>query len=414
MTAWGRFLAFAATFLAVSACTGGRIESSHSPPFFGFDHESTIEALAFSREGRNTLERIVLTIEVGEISRSSDRSSPPSPYPLWSIGARRFSHVCEFDMQPAGVCRYTFPEQIGNDTLIGYEATAEFSRGRSVKTPAIAYASGAWREDDPSLGASSNFVRPVHWNYKNTVDERIDVMLLPDARYWSALPEEADGYFPPPFIGGVNEIVETAFFSPRTPVIGSRTSRDRQFFNLWVGPKGARFLQNRLDDPVYWAFGSTPALIASMDTSFIVHPADLRDAASYQFDGYIASVSTNELRDTAPVFVHELGHVAFGLSDEYCCDGGYPRTSVSDRETTPNVFATKELCQSEARRIDENPNFCVQIADEDGGSVDFWRIDDSRDEVMAETSDGADWRNSSGRAFDDRLARCVLTGRCYE
>ncbi len=68
--------------------------------------------------------------------------------------------------------------------------------------------------------------------------------------------------------------------------------------------------------PANWATAYTFA-----DDGAIVHRSGIRDCSAGGTSS--GNVTRADLGIIARIFVHESGHAAFGLADEYCCDGGY-------------------------------------------------------------------------------------------
>lgn len=108
---------------------------------------------------------------------------------------------------------------------------------------------------------------------------------------------------------------------------------------------------------------------------------DLTDAA---FAEVIVLLHTNTLRDCAwgnrvtseptsyRTVVHEASHAAFGLPDEYCCDGGYWLIP-------PILYSSETACNSDP---DNAAWRNCQSFTSSGGMV-WWRSEDNNCDIMA-------------------------------
>jgi hypothetical protein len=80
------------------------------------------------------------------------------------------------------------------------------------------------------------------------------------------------------------------------------------------------------------------------------------------------------------IFLHESGHVVFGLIDTYCGDTYYIENSPF-----PNVWRSEYSCQQTAEQNGWNPSSCRQILkpassrSKDPCVKDFWRADPDPD-----------------------------------
>ncbi len=96
----------------------------------------------------------------------------------------------------------------------------------------------------------------------------------------------------------------------------------------------------------------------------LLHPNSVRDCAW-------GNKVTSEPFSFRTV-VHESGHGAFGLPDEYCCDGGY-------KETPPILYASEATCIAGSTG---EPWWDCQSFTSSGGKT-WWRSEDTIDDIMS-------------------------------
>jgi hypothetical protein len=71
------------------------------------------------------------------------------------------------------------------------------------------------------------------------------------------------------------------------------------------------------------------------------------------------------------VVVHEFSHAAFGLPDEYCCDGGY-------WEVPPILYPSQAMCLNDAANTAWRD--CRSYTADDGNV--WWRSEDNTRDMM--------------------------------
>src|SRR5206468_1951443 len=76
---------------------------------------------------------------------------------------------------------------------------------------------------------------------------------------------------------------------------------------------------------------------------------------------------------------HETGHAPFGLSDEYCCDGGYWQPS-----TDPNLYSSQANCANDAPNVTRTASACHSIT-VNGGGV-WWTSDPASGDLMVDNA----------------------------
>ena len=79
------------------------------------------------------------------------------------------------------------------------------------------------------------------------------------------------------------------------------------------------------------------------------------------------------------VFIHETGHSAFELADEYCCNGGYFQTP-----DVPNVYRSRDACVADVGNLGGVAGDCRgmdSVYDPDT-DPDFWVSDPASNDLM--------------------------------
>jgi hypothetical protein len=139
-----------------------------------------------------------------------------------------------------------------------------------------------------------------------------------------------------------------------------------------------------------------------MDGSVIVHQFAMRDNASIGTAHGTATVQATR-DDAGVVFAHESGHALFGMSDEYCCDGGYATNGPC-----VNIYASLAACQAAAPFVGTGPSQCMALSPTGGGMV--WRINSGL-ETMADETRTSQFLDDGRACFNQRITRC-RAGSC--
>lgn len=169
---------------------------------------------------------------------------------------------------------------------------------------------------------------------------RVDVVLIPDG-------DDYTGPGDPAFQTAVANVLKGAYFGE-----GFFLER-QQAFNFWIAdktgdsevPKAGGGVDCSPQGPNDWATAYSWA-----DTGAILHANNFRDCAS-------SGLFTSEPTSIGTV-LHETGHAPFGLTDEYCCDGGY-----WENRPNPTMFDTQAECQADAPSLGRAASDCRSITD---------------------------------------------------
>jgi len=204
----------------------------------------------------------------------------------------------------------------------------------------------------------------------------IDVVFVPDDDYGD-LSVTANRQV---FLNDVADMIDTGFYENNAIV------NNISLFNFWfttvtgnVGPPAA----GRICPTVTW-----PDLpdAAFAEVKVLLHPNVLRDCAGGSF-------VTSEPTSYRTV-VHEFSHGAFGLPDEYCCDGGY-------WNIPPILYTSSAACNADPVNVGWRN---CQSYTANSGSV-WWRSEDTIIDIMSSDDDTV-WEYGPA---DWVIARGVLT-----
>lgn len=91
------------------------------------------------------------------------------------------------------------------------------------------------------------------------------------------------------------------------------------------------------------------------DAGAIVHTSECRDNA-----GSPGMFTIEAKRNLLQIIAHEMGHRPFGLSDEYCCDGGYQSRGLFG-PPFHNLFRNESGCRTNAADRGYDPDACREL-----------------------------------------------------
>ena len=283
------------------------------------------------------------------------------------------------------------PELVVNDTS---EATLRFTPAghfsyRCDATLGDESFSTGWRR--VTVGPFDSPWPAVPVLVSGAVGDKIDVVFLADE-------DEYSGWNDPAFIQDVGLLIRGGYFT--VPWY----ARNQSYFNFWVGKDlgntgpdpddtdtsdGTYCLREAPDDyDRDYAFANVGAL---------VHRSNCRDNAGNGL--FTMEINTRRLQ----VVAHESGHRPFGLSDEYCCDGGYRARAQGD-PPYHNLFANEADCRDAAVDREQDPDACRDLIDVDTDE-DWWLFepvyrdtDPEPGDLMQQTGcDSIDFRSACRR-----------------
>ena len=395
-----------AALFTLYGCTSAplAISARHMPFFREEPHSSQIVATASTSDG---LEHINIVAIAGDASICSTDAKVPSAIPC-RTNATAHGTTCFFQTGvTTGSCQITQP--INRHTIVTYQVQAKSAKGRIRNLNPITYSGGerlvgifCWFKWGflPILECADYAqLMPIWWETNDpsggsTAPDRIDISFHQDADFQGTALTYSNMLEP---------MIRDAYFNT-TQEFGKVYTATRDSFTLWAGPGGAD--EDRCGRGI--VFEGTSKLAATYtDGEAVIHDDanNQRSCASITLGGS-AWIWGNDPQ-SAETFVHESGHMLYGLGDEYCCDGGY--TSVS---TPRNVHPSKQACDTVATSIGVSTNLCVQIANPPM-TTNFWRITDGKLEIMAESGNSnSDWRDASNLGRGRVIRQCFF-GSCY-
>jgi hypothetical protein len=163
------------------------------------------------------------------------------------------------------------------------------------------------------------------------------------------------------FLDDVADIIDTGYWQNEGIV------SNLGLFNFWYSTAAGGRVQaptSGICPAITWPSLTDAAFAESV---VIVHQTGLRDCGGGARSSSLAG-SGNEW-----ISVHEFGHAAFGLPDEYCCDGGYWNVS-------PILYSTQAACTGDAANAAwRNCQSFTGI----GGRGTWWRSEDTTVDLMS-------------------------------
>jgi hypothetical protein len=372
-----RFAAIGLIFAGGAGAGCTLVNVAHDPIYRAETHTSTITARARNYEAG--VSSITIYVTVGTMTTCA--GGLPGLIPC-RINATATEHTCSYAGAPADATCQT-AVAVPDEGLISYRVTARPVVGWNVDTAEVAFAGGA----PPPV----RLARPMYWHIYQQMPKNIDIGFFPDADYTSYRA----------FTDDVDTIVDGAFFN-ETQVLSRRYSFYIEAFNLWAGPFGA---DAEARDCTREYVGEADRISAAVDVGVILHTREFRDCSSWGPGGAASggSVQTS-VADPVSLFVHESGHFLFGLSDEYCCDGGY-----DPGQACPTVYVTQQACEAAAPSAGASPNQCSIINTATG--ADVWRIGTAL-ETMDNQGPMTNFRDDGGRCVEGLLKSCSTGGPC--
>jgi hypothetical protein len=317
------------------------------------------------------------------------------------VGAHRPPTTPVMTCRQSSVCSVSIITATPTTGRVAFKAVAHDILGSFVQTP--------WRMAeviDPSMIGTGAIVMagvpmdfgpspPVEFFGRFNQSKTIDTVYFPGNFDMSA-----DGSDPTVFRGIVADHIKQLWGLGPQRRFPSTFLANQDNVSFWVALKNATVVNSNPFDPdpnnacSYGA--STPPW---SEVNAIVHRTPCRDNSKRFFRLYSAK--------SPLISWHEMHHVAFGLADEYCCDGGYWQQSIF-----PNVYLSHVDCVADplsgfgsltCQPIRDNNVFTCPISGQVQG-IRGWRLDSDTDICVNNTPDvminntielGADTRRAS-------------------
>lgn len=217
-------------------------------------------------------------------------------------------------------------------TFITYGARVRDAQGKTAQDQWIGFA----------VGQQTNANEPIPVYTRADSADAIDVVLIPVD--YNGTP----GRTFRDFVTAARAFVANGYLAH------TQVTSDRRNWNFYVNPVTGGLLQTptgrSVTQPLNWSNISTLA-----DTVAYVHNNGTwwRDFANFGTPGHFTINS-----GAVGTIMHETGHALFGLSDEYCCDGG----TVDVAWPHANIFQTQADCQSSATSHGVATTACTQLS----------------------------------------------------
>lgn len=274
-----------------------------------------------------------------------DGSTSDSSYYCGNSDGKGFRHLI-----------YTFKNKYDTSKLT---IPAEFQYKCNVVDSLDGLISGSWNEVTIGAAEGEGFVTPVLVH--GPMGSKIDIVFIPDVDDYPGGADNQD------FIDDVEKIIGIGSKSSGFGYFSEKVFYDNQDkFNFWIArvPWDAHCIKESwatvVDSPTAPFAGSgmlSPfgdmiweALYPFADFGVLLHKTT--PACRDKFNPFTRMLTVNMTEQTPPA-IHETGH-AFGLADEYCCDGGYFTTDNSPN----NVYAKPQECKDDAKSLGREEKDC--------------------------------------------------------
>lgn len=325
-------LFFVLFVFALSGCTPPVIQALHAPFHPGGREPVTFLADAQAPEGVVEISIWRKTFEQqGFCAAWVAGKCVPLPTPKETV-----IKTCAFEERPTTAHCEVTAGPFGDGSFVTYGARIRDGRGLTAEDQWIGFAVGA--QADPN--------EPVAVYTRDGSDSSIDIVLIPVDF------NGAPGRTYRDFVTAARGLIAGGYL-PHAQITNQRAR-----WNFYVNPVTGGLLQSNVGgtvtrsvtQPANWSHIAPLA-----DTVAYVHNnAAWRDFANFGGSG----IGHFTIDATTPgTIVHETGHALFGLSDEYCCDGGTIATSWPHA----NLFQNLAACQTSAGNHGVATGACTQI-----------------------------------------------------
>jgi hypothetical protein len=329
------FFQFRVEVVVPTQAAGLAVRCTHSPlwPQPGDDVTITIESLDGSVQVGDTVQDLSLEKLVPPvIPPLVDHKKIADDLQIWASDQPNPTFDPNFDTADA-------PNRSTNSYTIRNVQAGDLTYGCQVKQ-GTAKAFTGWRKVRVGPPAQGTAIPVI---YTGDRANRIDVVFIADK-------DDYTGVKDPNFLADAASVLKGAYF-------GQDYFLANQFkFNFWLADQTGDAVGN---DATCLSL-TPPANFATdyswHDAAAILHRDTFRDCASIGeklFSSEPSSLST---------VLHETGHAAFGLSDEYCCDSNYFEASPF-----PNVWGSETACQTDAPNLGRPESDCRSFTDDKGG-----------------------------------------------
>jgi hypothetical protein len=329
----------------LSGCVTPTVRALHAP-----FHPSGSDRVTFTAEAQATDGRGVTEIEIVQRVWAHDGFCAAwvagECVPLPSMSEKTLTN-CHFEPPlPSAHCEVTV-EPFADGSFVTYGARMRETSGE--------FGSDFWIGFAVGTQAQSNEPIPVYTRGNSST--AIDIVLIPVDYDQSAGRTTRD------FVNAARDFIVNGYLAQR------QIDDDRDRWNFYVNPVTGGLAQttvgttvNRsVTQPLNW----TQVASVADSVAYVHNNGGWRDFGVF---GGAGIGYFTILAGTPGTIVHETGHALFGLSDEYCCDGG----TTTSTWPSPNIFTDQASCQSSATAHGVATGDCVQLSATSGfcGGVD--------------------------------------------
>ena len=303
----------------------------HSPSVPSVGEAVTVTATAMDAEHND---RLTGRVEIWAADVAEVRSHRPPSTPV---------HVCD----QATLCSFAIPTLTQTTGQFAYRAVARDIDGRpfqetpwrmaeaidpqAIGTNAIVMAGVPM---DMRVGSSEDFGKFNQGKTKDVVFFPGDFHMFPDS------------VGPTLFRGIVGDHIKQLWGLGPEQRFPSTFLANQDNISFWVALKSVPITLNSTKPLNERDCGLTAPVPSWSEVNAIIHLAPCRDIALRGYKLYSANRPRNGW--------HEMHHIAFGLADEYCCDGGYSTVTPF-----PNVYASRADCLTDP--MSSSPMTCLPI-----------------------------------------------------
>lgn len=334
-----RWLCATAAIALFSGCATPTVRALHSP-----FHPSGTDRVTFTADAQATRDRGVTEMSIVQRVWLQDGFCAAwvagECVPLRSPSEKTLK-TCQFDPAPSSArCEVTV-EPFADGGFVTYGARMKETSGQKASDLWIGFAVG--RQAHPN--------EPIAVYTRGNSSSTIDVVLIP-VDY-----NQSPGRTTRDFVNVARDFIVNGYLAQ------AQIDGDRDKWNFYVNPVTGGLVQTTMGtivnrnvtQPLNW----TQVASVADAVAYVHNDGSWRDFGVFGGDG-IGHFTI--LAGTSGTIVHETGHALFGLSDEYCCDGGTVTTSWPH----PNIFSTQAACQSSATAHGVGTGNCAQLSTTSG------------------------------------------------
>ncbi|MDN8616480.1 hypothetical protein [Variovorax ginsengisoli] len=368
-------MAFTLSMGTMFGCTPLAVRAIHEP-----FHPSSTQQITLSAEAEST--RGIAEISIVQRTLTRDRYCAPyvagECLPLPTIKETTVQ-TCQIEppSSPASCRALVGPFQDGS--FVTYGARAKDATGMVAGDQWIGFGVGA--QADPS--------EPIAVYVRSDAAKAVDVVMVPVD--YNGTP----GRGPADFASDARRLIVDGYLA-HAQITGNRSK-----WNFYLNPATGGLVrsnisgteQRSITQPANWTRIAATANAAA----YVHHDATWRDFGNFGGANGVGQLTIQA--GTPGTIVHETGHAVFGLSDEYCCDGGIISTSWPHE----NMFTSLAACQASATAHGLPTASCTQLTTTNGfcggadasgtpilGSTDLkWRQDTASDLMGCGGNNGA-------------------------